>query len=248
MIDLHCHLLPGVDDGAPDMAAALALARAAVANGITASVLTPHIYFGRWDNGLSSLRATFFAFREELAAQGIPLEVSLGGEVHLLPEAFDLLSADDLPFIGGWRDARVLLLELPDGHVPVAAYQAVERFLAKNVIPMIAHPERNKAVMRDPRVYDTFVRMGCLTQLTAASVCGMFGKNAHRTALQLLDSGAATVIATDAHNLRARPPVLAEARAAITERFGPQAGMVLTESNPAELLRGRALLLDHQDP
>lgn len=239
MIDLHCHLLPGVDDGARDLPLALDLARASVANGIRQAVLTPHVYAGRWDNSVSNLTATFDAFRKALRDEAIPLEVYLGGEVHLLPDAFNLLDVEDLPFVGGWRGYRVMLLELPDSHIPVGAMKAVEMFLRRGVLPMIAHPERNKEVMRNHKRIEPFVKAGCLMQLTAASVCGQFGAPAHKTSLKLLDAGWATVVATDAHNLAHRPPIMAAARACLDDAYGAEAGEVLTDANPRVILEGR---------
>lgn len=239
MIDLHCHLLPGVDDGARDLSSALDLARASVANGIEQAVLTPHVLAGRWDNSVSSLTAIFCDYRQSLIEHQIPLEVYLGGEVHLLPDAFNLLDVNDLPFVGGWRGYRVLLLELPDSHIPVGAMKAVEMFLRRGVLPMIAHPERNKDVMRNHKRLEPFLKAGCLVQLTAASVTGDFGEPAHKASLKLLDAGWATVVATDAHNLAHRPPMMAKARAALDELYGPEAGEVLTDANPRVILEGR---------
>lgn len=239
MIDLHCHLLPGIDDGARDMRAALDLARVAVNNGITHAVMTPHIYAGRWDNSLSNLRPVFNSFQRAVNDAEIPLEIFLGGEVHLLPDAFTLMDAQDLPHIGVWRGYKVILLELPDSHVPVGALKAVDMFIRAGYLPMIAHPERNKEVMRNVRRLEPLLKAGCLVQLTAASVCGKFGAPARKTSLQLLDNGWATVVATDAHNLAHRPPIMAEARAALNEMFGEEAGEVLTHANPRTILEGR---------
>ena len=100
MIDLHCHLLPGVDDGSRTMEDALELARAAVANGIHTSVLTPHIYPGVFDNQRSSLLPVFAEYRQALWEAGIPLDVRLGGEVHLHPDVFDTFARGELPKIG----------------------------------------------------------------------------------------------------------------------------------------------------
>lgn len=240
MIDLHCHLLPGIDDGARDLPMALELAKASVANGITHAVMTPHIYAGRWDNCLSNLGSVFKDYQRALLDASIPLEIYLGGEVHLLPDAFTLMDAQDLPFIGVWRGYKVILLELPDSHIPVGVNKAVDMFVRAGYLPMIAHPERNKEVMRNVRRLEPLLKAGCLVQLTAASVVGKFGKPAHKTALQLLDNGWATVIATDAHNLAHRPPIMAEARIALDELYGAEAGEVLTEANPRTILEGRA--------
>jgi protein-tyrosine phosphatase len=236
MIDLHCHYLPGVDDGAPDLEAGLALARAASDNGVVMAVLTPHVFPGRWNNALHSLTPEFERFRSAVDQAGIPLELRLGAEVHLLPESLQLLDAGQLPSIGEWDGRRVILLELPDGGIPVGAMKAVEFLLRRGVVPMLAHPERNKDVMRSREKLRPFVEVGCLVQLTAASVCGWFGAPAYRTAHSVLEAGWVTAIATDAHNLRHRPPVLAEARHAIRMRYGPDIASQLTQTNPLAIV------------
>lgn len=236
MIDLHCHFLPGVDDGAPDLAAGLALARAASDDGVRLSVLTPHVFPGRWDNTLSSLTPHFLRFRQAVQDAGIALELRLAAEVHLLPQSLQLLDADELPLLGHWNGQRIVLLELPDGGIPVGAMQAVEFFLRRGCVPLLAHPERNKGVMRSLDKLRPFIDAGCLVQLTAASVHGGFGAQAQQTALAILDAGWATAVATDAHNLRHRPPALSTARRALATRYGEEAARSLTETLPALLI------------
>lgn len=239
MIDLHCHFLPGVDDGARTMQEALALAAAAVANGITHAVLTPHIHPGYFDNRLSSLVPVFDDYRAGLAAAGIDLKVLLGGEVRLHPDALDLLVADDLPVIGMIGNDRLVLLEFPDGQIPAGAEVACRYFAERGVRWLIAHPERNKEVMRDPQRIQPFVDSGCLLQLTAASVVGRFGPQALQAAHQLLAKGLVAVVATDSHNLLHRPPILKEAREAITKLYGSGLAHRLTEETPAAIIADR---------
>lgn len=247
MIDLHCHYLPGVDDGAPDLETGIALVRAAAENGIREAVLTPHILAGRWDNSRSGLEPRFDAFRQAVGEADIDIELHLGAEVHLLPESLALFEAGELPALGSWDGRRVILLEFPDACIPVGAIKAVEFLLQRGAVPMIAHPERNKEVMRSMAKIEPFVQAGCLLQLTAASVCGWFGKPAHQAALALLDAGWATVVATDAHSLRHRPPVLAEARHTLRTRYGLEAAEMLTQLNPAAIVAGRVEQSDGPD-
>lgn len=239
MIDLHCHFLPDVDDGARTVDDALALAAASVANGITHAVLTPHVHPGVFDNSLSILEPVFIRYRESLKEAGIALQVFLGGEVRLHPDALDLLAADDLPTIGTLGEERIVLLEFPDGHIPAGAAKACRYFADRGVRLLIAHPERNKEVMRDPACIKPFVDAGCLLQLTAASVIGRFGPQALDAAHQLLARGLVAVVATDAHNMAHRPPVLREARDAIAKLYGSGLAHRLTEEMPAAIISGR---------
>jgi protein-tyrosine phosphatase len=239
MIDLHCHFLPGVDDGARTMHDALALAAASVANGITHAVLTPHIHPGCFDNRLATLAPVFSNYRASLTAAGIDLQVFLGAEVRLHPDALDLLAADDLPVVGTVGLDRVVLLEFPDGQIPAGAETACRYFADRGVRWLIAHPERNKEVMRDPMRIKPFVDNGCLLQVTAASVVGRFGPNALKTSHMLLAKGLVAVVATDSHNLLYRPPLLNEAREAISRLYGSGLAHRLTEETPAGIIQSR---------
>ena len=236
MIDLHCHYLPYVDDGAQSLEEAIALATASSYDGIRHAVLTPHVFPGQWENTASSLAAAFAAFRAALRTSNLQFDVSLGGEVRLLPESLELAERDELPTLGTWEGRRVLLLELPDSHIPAGTHNAVAHLMARGYLPMIAHPERNKDVMRDPRRVLPLVKQGCLLQLTAASVAGQFGAQALKTSLQLLDGGVVTAVASDAHNLSHRPPRMAMAREALALRYGVEAAMQLTELNPGRIV------------
>ena len=237
MIDLHCHYLPFVDDGARSVAEALLLARAAVSNGISEAVLTPHIHPGRWDNRLSTLKRRFEAFESALRIRAIPLRLHLGAEIRLGADTLALLAEGELPVIGQWQDQSVVMLEFPPGQLPIGAINIVEPMQKRGVLPMLAHPERNRHVMLDRQKIEPFVRAGCLLQITAGSVCGRFGPMARDSAFELIDAGWVSFMATDAHNLVHRPPILAEARRIIAQRYGAEAAAMLTRTNPKRLLR-----------
>ncbi|MGH9958910.1 MAG: tyrosine-protein phosphatase [Pyrinomonadaceae bacterium] len=236
MIDLHCHYLPAVDDGAQTTGEAVELARASVANGITHAVLTPHVDPGRYENTLSSLKPHFEAFQKLLQSAQVPLITCLGGEVRLSAESLALLDENELPSIGDWYGYKVVLLELPAGQIPVGAINVVSYLRARGMLPMIAHPERYKDVMRNHRKIEPFVKEGCLLQITAASVCGKFGDPVLAATDHLLAAGWVSVVATDAHDLEHRPPMLAEARALIEQRYGNAAAALLTEVNPGSIV------------
>lgn len=242
LVDIHCHLLPWVDDGAQDLQAGLGLAKAAAVSRISTAILTPHVFPGRFDNDLPSLRPEFAAFRKALESAGIALELHLGGEVHLTPESLEMAVDGRAPLLGGWQGAKVMLLEFPDGHIPVGALNAVRWLMRAGIVPMIAHPERNKAVMRSPDAIEPFVREGCLLQLTAASVCGWFGPRAFDTAHELLRREQVTAVATDAHNLRYRPPVLIDAWCRLRDTYDADLATLLCATNPAAIVAGRAEL------
>lgn len=236
MIDLHCHLLPGIDDGPATLAESVALARMAVADGITTSVVTPHIHPGRYDNHRKKIEIYLRAFRMALVQQAVALDVRMAAEVRVCMESLDLLLTDQVPFLGEHRGWRVLLLEMPHSHVPVGVMQLVDKLLRMNIRPLIAHPERNRAIMDQPRRIDPFLAAGCWLQLTAGSITGEFGKAAMTVAHQLLDDDAVRVVASDAHNATSRPPRLSQARAFIAQHWDAGLADDLILHNPRQIL------------
>ena len=235
MIDIHCHMLPGIDDGPATLENALALARACVDDGITHAVLTPHVFPGRFENRRTSIENDFNRFAVALQASGIPLQVSWAGEVRLTPEVLDLLACDELPFLGQVAGFRTMLLEMPDGQVPLGSERFVGHMLRQRVRPVIVHPERNRAVMERPERLRAFIDLGCYVQLTAGSLVGQFGPKAQATAQTLLDAGWVHAVASDAHNLTGRRPHMRHVAAWLTTCYGATTARELTVSGPAGL-------------
>jgi len=238
MIDLHCHLLPGIDDGPETLAEALEMARIAVANGIEAAHVTPHLHPGRWDNDLPKIAAAVEAYRAALAQAGIPLELGSAAEVRLDSEILPMIEAGRVPFLGTLEGYRVMLLEFPHSHVPVGADKFVAWLLARNIRPLIAHPERNKDLMRDPDKLEPFVRAGCLLQVTADAVTGGFGELCALRAREFLERGWVSVIASDAHDTVERPPRLAPGRDAAAQIVGEEEALRLVYDTPLRIARG----------
>jgi protein-tyrosine phosphatase len=238
MIDLHCHLLPGIDDGPATLEEALEMARIAVANGITQSYVTPHLHPGRWENDRPKIAAAVEAYRAAVAQAGIPLEIGYAAEVRLDYEILPLIEAGRVPFLGTLDGHQVMLLEFPHSHVPVGADKFVAWLLAHGIRPMIAHPERNKDLMRDPARLEPFVREGCLLQLTADAVAGEFGEVCAQRAREFLERGWVTVLASDAHDTADRPPRMAQGRDAAAKIVGAEAAQRLVQDMPLRIVRG----------
>ena len=240
MIDLHCHLLPGIDDGPEDLNTSLQLARHAVAAGIRISMVTPHMHAGRYENRAASIRSAAQEFQAALDAEGIALRIHAAAEVRLDHDVLTWVAEGHVPFLGAWRGERVMLLELPHSHVPVGADKLVEWLLKQGIRPMIAHPERNKDIMRSADKLLPFVRLGCLLQVTAGAVAGAFGEGARARSVDLLGKGWVTVLASDAHNLDARPPELEPGRAAAAAIVGEAESWNLVRHRPAEIIGATA--------
>lgn len=238
MVDLHCHLLPGIDDGPETLEDALELARHAVANGIEKSVVTPHILPGRYDNTLPGIRDAAAQFRAELAERSIPLELGYAAEVRIGPEVMSLADGELLPTLGSMDGHKIVLLEFPDSHILPGSDKLVAWLLGRKIRPLIAHPERNKEVMRDINTIAPFVQMGCWLQITAGSVYGVFGPRCQERSRELLERGWVTALASDAHPMPTRMPELERGRAAAEAIVGEAESWRLVRERPAAITAG----------
>jgi protein-tyrosine phosphatase len=241
MIDMHCHFLPAIDDGPDSLAVALDMARMAVADGIYYSVMTPHITPGQFDNRKNGIRAAFESFRDALKTADIPLRIGMGAEVRLDLEVVMMLGRGEVPYLGSVDGFDILLLELPHTYIPAGAVRFVERLLKQNIRPVIAHPERNREIIQDAAKLQPFIDMGCFLQLTAGSLTGDFGRGPRKRARQLLETNAFKVLATDAHNLGMRKPVLSKGLAAAAAIVGEREAENMVYRNPASIVFGRRL-------
>ena len=239
MVDLHGHLLPGIDDGAKRLEQALNMARQAVADGIALSVLTPHHLNGVYENPARQVREHCAVFRRELRAHDIPLEVLPGAECHLVPELPAALAAGTALTVGDRK--RAVLVELPVHHVPMGAASILEDILAMGLQPIIAHPERNSALVRDSDPLSEWVEMGCLAQVTAQSCIGRFGPKTQQAARRMVRAGLIHVLASDAHRDSRRIPQLTPGREAVADWTSPETATLLTEDFPRALAEGRPL-------
>jgi protein-tyrosine phosphatase len=236
MIDLHCHFLPGIDDGPETLEQALDLARAAVADGVTHSVLTSHVHPGRYPNQRKNLEIAVAAFSAAIAQAGIALNVRMGAEARLCAELIDLLAHQQVPFLGEVDGYQIALLEFPHQLIPVGSVQFIKNLLKLKIRPLIAHPERNKSVINNHLKLTEFVEAGCWLQLTAGSLVGRFGPQAQQTGFKIIDEGWNCLLATDAHNLSSRPPLLSEGRDAVAVRYGIELAQSMVFEKPAKIL------------
>ena len=236
MIDCHCHFLPSIDDGPTTLEESLLLAKLAVANGIKLSVMTPHIHPGRYLNQRQNIEQAVADFRQALKENSIPLELRAAAEVRIGPEILTMVEQDAIPYLGELDGYKILLLEFPHEMIPVGSENLVDWLLKRKIRPMIAHPERNKDVMRDLNKLLPYVTRGCLLQITAASIANRFGELAHTRAKEMLENDWVSIIATDAHNTQHRPPDLAAGRDAAAEVVGIEKANKLVLDNPRNII------------
>jgi protein-tyrosine phosphatase len=238
VIDIHCHLLPGIDDGATTIEQSLALARYAVADGITHMVVTPHIQVGAYDNNLATISAAFELFVSSLEEAGIELNVAMAAEIRLCPEILPILKQGNLPLFISPEGKQALLLELPHSHVPPGTEQALKCVLAQDIGVVIVHPERNKEIMLDYNKVKAFIDLGCMLQLTSGSVSGRFGKPPRMAAEYMLQHGWVDLLASDAHNLQHRPPQLSDGKQAAAAIIGEDRAHELVFETPWKIVGG----------
>lgn len=194
------------------------------------------MHSGRYENRAANIRDAAQKFQRTLDAEGIALQILSAAEVRLDHEILSWVAEEQIPYLGQWQGERVMLLELPHSHVPVGADKLVAWLRKQNIRPMIAHPERNKDIMRSIDKLLPLVQLGCLLQVTAGAVAGTFGEYAQVRAAELLARGWVTVLASDAHNLESRPPELEPGRAAAALIVGEEESWQLVRHRPAEII------------
>ena len=208
MIDIHTHILPGIDDGAPDFEETLRMARRAWRDGIRDMIATPHRWWDDRENGWDMVQALSMEITERLSETDAPIRVTPGTEVPTRPEVLDLLHAGRLPTLGS---SRYILLEPPFTGIPPGMKGFVEAILGAGYQIVLAHPERCRTLQSEPESLDDFLPREMAIQVTSHSILGMFGEPARIAAMALLRSGRPIVIASDTHNSTRRPPELRQA-------------------------------------
>jgi protein-tyrosine phosphatase len=237
MIDLHCHILPGIDDGAPDLAVSLAMARCAVADGIRITACTPHIYPGLYENTRAGIEAARNALQAELDAAGIDLLLATGADTHLAPDLVHGIRDGRIPTLGG---SRYLLFEPPHHVAPPRLEDSVFGLLAEGIVPVVTHPERLSWIEDHYEVFARLAHSGAWMQVTAGSLTGRFGRRPKYWAERMVDERLVHLLATDSHHIDRRPPLLAEARDAVARRIGDAEARHQVETRPAGILADAA--------
>lgn len=206
MIDIHCHILPAIDDGPPDAGKSIEMAKIAAADGIKTIVASPHFHYGE-KPGINEIRESILSLQEKLKGGGVPLELAEGADVKLTYELLEGVSKGDVPTI---NRSRYFLLELPDILPP-----NLENFLHSaqigGLVPIITHPERNYSFLSAPRKLDGLRESGVLIQITAMSITGEFGAEIQGLSKVLMKKGFVDFVASDAHSAGFRRPVLSKA-------------------------------------
>lgn len=235
MVDLHCHILPGLDDGPDTMEESLEMIQTAIADGITHVVATPHLSDRYWFD-FAHVRH----LRDDLQARiGSRLEIATGCDFHLSPENLTSLRKNPRQYCINQHD--YLLLEFNEVSIPPAMDQTLHEIQLSGVRPIITHPERNAILRTHPERLKEWVKRGCFAQVTGAALTGGFGLTAQQIGLQWIQEGIIHIVASDAHNNRNRTLRLQPAYDVVAKQCGGEKARALFLENPRAAFEGRDL-------
>jgi protein-tyrosine phosphatase len=236
MVDIHHHLLWGVDDGAKDFEISLAMAKASAADGVTAIVCTPHAN-GQYNYDPAVNQAKVQELQARLDSDRVPLTIGLGCDFHISYD--NILEAKDDPAKYSVNGLGYLMVEIPDYGIAPGLTETFYELQLAGLTPVLTHPERNPTLQADSRRLGEWMRGGVLVQVTADSVTGKMGRTAEKTAHMLLSKRWVHFLATDAHNVTSRPPRLSEARKLVARKYGEEYANSLVETNPRAVFEGK---------
>ena len=237
MIDLHTHILPGVDDGVATLEEAVAFARVAAADGIRTIVATPHYRDGFYMNPRDQVLDGVAALRRTLAGEGVDVEILPGAEVHVCPDLVERIRSGHAPTLGD--NGRTVLFELSMSQYPFDLPNMVYQMRLAGLQVLFAHPERIRYFQDDIRRYEEVVRLGAFGQLTSGSALGLFGTGIEEFSEELTRKRLVHVLASDAHNTRSRSPVLSRAVARVADWVGSERARRMVDDVPRAFLEGR---------
>lgn len=220
MIDLHCHILPGVDDGARSLEDSVAMAQKAVFEGIGHILVTPHHKNGKFINQKEDVIKATESLQTELDSRGINLTLYPGQEVRINGDLLQDIENDNILFVD--EEERYVLIEFPTLSIPHYTEALFFQLGQKGITPIIVHPERNQEIIDNPDILVPFIERGALAQLTASSYVGVFGKEIEELSAKLIEANLVHILASDAHNIKGRGFHMKEAYAKIEKNFGSE--------------------------
>jgi len=232
VIDIHCHILPGIDDGPSDIQESIKMAEIAARDGITKIVATPHIK--NTLHSVSSIKNSIARLNKRLGELAISVEILQGADVHAML---------DISLLKGYtiNNTQYILVEFPHSHLPNSMKEVLFKMMVQGYRPIITHPERNMSVLKDPRAIFELINGGVLAQITADSIIGTFGVDIQECSRYLLKKNMVRFIATDAHSSHHRKPVLSQGLKAAEKIIGKDKAIKLVTVNPEAVVKGRPL-------
>jgi protein-tyrosine phosphatase len=238
MIDLHSHILPGLDDGSPSLSESLEMARLAVADGTTHMACTPHIVPGMYPNNTENITRSVRLLEQALRRNSIPLALCVGADVHIAPDLPEQLVLGTIPTLNG---SRYFLFEPPHHVLPPRLEELATRLINAGFVPILTHPERLTWAKANYDVIERLNTLGCLIQVTADSIVGAFGRTPLYYSEKLIDEGRVDIIASDTHGATRRRPGLSRAVVAAAKRCGEDEVYNMVVKRPSDILANRPL-------
>ncbi|MGO0062403.1 tyrosine-protein phosphatase [Brevibacillus fluminis] len=239
MIDLHCHILPALDDGASSWDEAVEMARHASADGITDIVATPHTHNGIYVNHRDDIVPKVLELQQRLDQRGIAIQLHAGAEIHMHLDLVDrILSGESLSLAD---ERKYVMIEMPSHHLPMFADDMLYELSTRGITPIICHPERNSYLQEHAERLVKWIYQGAVMQVTAASVIGLRGWRIRRLTDTMFRHNLVHIIASDGHNMAGRKPELAAAYTYLRKHHPDVSDMLLT--NAELILRGQPCIV-----
>ncbi|WP_440117209.1 tyrosine-protein phosphatase [Paenibacillus sp. QZ-Y1] len=244
MVEMHCHILSGLDDGPVHMEQSIAMAEKAAASGITSIIATPHHLNGQYNNDPDVVNQAVNLLHAELRKRNIRLEIHPGQEIRVHDNLITDLYAGRCCTLAG---SRYMLLELPFGHIPSQFPGILHELKIAGITPIIAHPERNHAFLKNPILLSDYLSQGVLCQLTSQSFTGLFGRKVQKWCFHFCKENGFHFISSDAHDTQKRTFSMCEGKSVIEKRFGKDAVRRLKE-NASHILTNSNVVIERYKP
>jgi len=240
MIDLHCHILPGLDDGAQSLEEAVEMAKMAEEDGIEKIVATPHFFRGSFFyEDLSLIEEKRRQFSQALKNNNIRVDILSGGEVHISHNLIDEISRNKAFLV--LNNSSYMFVEFPAGHIYSSVKELFFELISGGIIPIIAHPERNAVFQQNPSLLYDLIQMGGLAQANSGSFTGMYGREVETASFRFLNLNLIHFIGSDGHNSRSMPPKLSEARKRAGAIVGEEIARAFVKDNPQAVVNNLEL-------
>ena len=246
MIDIHSHILSGLDDGAQSLAESIEMAKIAADDGITKIVATPHMFRNNFDgNNFGAITKAKSELESSLKENNINIELFIGAEVHISHNLIDEIKKNKSNMV--INRSQYLLVEFPASHIFSGIKELFFDLMSEGIIPIIAHPERNMVFMENPSFLYEMLGMGVLTQVNSGSFLGIYGRRVAETATRFISWNFIHFIGTDSHNDRSMAPVLSDAVSMLQKRIGQDSARALVWDNPQAVLDNKDIFF-HPEP
>ncbi|WP_019414622.1 tyrosine-protein phosphatase [Paenisporosarcina sp. TG20] len=244
IIDMHSHILAGVDDGPNTREESIELLEQAVSEGITNIIATSHAFHPQFHTSFNDINIQVKELNDECIKRGIPITIFPGQEIRVSDQTTrDIMSGEAL----GLANSKYVLIELPSQGIPTFTIQIIQQLLNQNKIPIIAHPERNRSIVEKPSRLAKLIQHGALAQVTAGSLVGHFGKTIQRTAVQLVAANLVQVYGSDVHNMSTRPSLFNKGLEYLDKLKMSESADILLENNARIITNQEMILLEPEE-